>query len=65
MTSMIFPFLKVGHETVHNVLFGGKEVKGVHITIGGSAISDILDVWNQVRTGCAGWGPDYSGEVYS
>jgi len=47
MRSLVFPFLKVGHDTVHDVWLRAQEVESLDIAVGGASISDLLDVWSK------------------
>ena len=47
MRPSVLPLLQVGHDAVHDMRLGSEEVDGVDITIGGAAVSDLLNVWSK------------------
>ena len=47
MRASVLPLLQVGHDAVDNVRLGREEVDGIDITVGGAAVSDLLNVWSK------------------
>ena len=44
MRPLIFPFLKVGHDAIHNMWLRREEVEGFDIAVRRSSVGDLFDI---------------------
>lgn len=47
MRLLVLSLLEVGHDAVHAKRLGREKVESFDIAVGGSALSDLLDVWSK------------------